>query len=266
MEEKNNFHWKYAFGIVLLLFVLFFAYWFSDDKKLVEVISFAGTIASIILSVLAIFMTVLSNDSMASMIHRIRDVHDSIKDMPSSINHSIEQLRLSTSKIESILPEINGKLKAVDEHLKESNLNLSSVNDGKTDNPIYGTDGIALTAKEFLVSFLNNSSLTGLGVVYCLYLASHTNKNFKLQDYVSSFEFSNVDYSYAYCIACFANRLAVGQVDTQNDCLVSNVRFSNLISDKDIFDAIKTWLANMKDVSGNPTAEAFIKTIKNIFE
>ena len=64
----SNLHYKYIIAIFGILFVLFFAYWFSGETKLVEIVSFAGTITSIILSVLAIFMTVLSNDSMSSMI------------------------------------------------------------------------------------------------------------------------------------------------------------------------------------------------------
>lgn len=62
----------------------------------------------------------------------------------------------------------------------------------------------------------------------CLFLASRDNKSFKLSDYAEAFQYPNIDYAYAYCIACFANRLAVGNVDIQNDSLVTNVKFSHL--------------------------------------
>lgn len=42
----RNLHYKYIIGILGILFVLFFAYWFSGETKLVEIVSFAGTITS----------------------------------------------------------------------------------------------------------------------------------------------------------------------------------------------------------------------------
>lgn len=260
--------YKYIIGILGILFVLFFAYWFSGETKLVEIVSFAGTITSIILSVLAIFMTVLSNDSMSSMIHKIRDVHDSIKDMPSSINESIAQLKLSSIKMEKMLPELKDKLKEVDEHLLESNQNLAALKNSKIETPVGSSDneGQKLSAKDFLLSFLKNSSLSGLGVVYCLFLASRDNKSFKLSDYAEAFQYPNIDYAYAYCIACFANRLAVGNVDIQNDSLVTNVKFSHLIKENDIYEAIKNWLSNMIVDKNKMSAEEFMSTIMKLFD
>lgn len=264
----SNLHYKYIIAIFGILFVLFFAYWFSGETKLVEIVSFAGTITSIILSVLAIFMTVLSNDSMSSMIHKIRDVHDSIKDMPSSINESIAQLKLSSIKMEKMLPELKDKLKEVDEHLLESNQNLASLKNSNMETPAGSSDneGQKISAKDFLLSFLKNSSLSGLGVVYCLFLASRDNKSFKLSDYAEAFQYPNVDYAYAYCIACFANRLAVGNVDIQNNCLVTNVKFSHLIKENDIYEAIKNWLSNMIVDKNKMSAEEFLSTIKKLFD
>lgn len=264
----NHLHYKYIIGILCILFVLFFAYWFSGETNLVEIISFAGTVTSIILSVLAIFMTVLSNDSMSSMIHKVRDIHDSIKDMPSSINSSIAQLKLSSIKIEKMLPEVKEKLKEVDDHLLESNQNITSLKNSKIEPPAgsSGSEGQKITAKEFLMSFINNSSLTGLGVVYCLFIASHDSKSFKLSDYAKAFEFPSVDYAYGYCVACFANRLAVGNVDLTKDSLVTNVNFSNLINENDIFNAIKSWLSNMEVEKNKISVEDFMSTIQTIFD
>lgn len=264
----SNLHYKYIIGILGILFVLFFAYWFSGETKLVEIVSFAGTITSIILSVLAIFMTVLSNDSMSSMIHKIRDVHDSIKDMPSSINESITQLKLSSIKIEKLLPEVKDKLKEVDEHLLESNQNLASLKNSKVETPVgsSGNEGQELTARDFLLIFLKNSSLAGLGVVYCLFLASHDSKSFKLSDYAEAFQYPNIDYAYGYCIACFANRLAVGNVDIQNNSLVTNVKFSHLIKENDIYEAIKNGLSNMTVDKAKMSTEVYMSTIKKLFD
>ena len=265
----NHLHYKYIIGILCMLFVLFFAYWFSGETNLVEIVSFAGTVTSIILSVLAIFMTVLSNDSMSSMIHKVRDIHDSIKDMPASINSSIAQLKLSSIKIEKMLPEVKEKLKEVDDHLLESNQNMASLKNSKIEPPAgsSGSEGQKITAKEFLMSFINNSSLTGLGVVYCLFLASHDDsKSFKLSDYAKAFEFPSVDYAYGYCVACFANRLAVGTVDIKNDSSVTNVKFSTLIKENDILNAINSWLSNMDVGKNKISAEEFMSTIQTIFD
>ena len=72
--KNNNLHYRYVILILVLALISIFSYYFYGNEDLVKTISFAGTLASIILSVLAIFITVLSNDSLSSMIHKIRDL------------------------------------------------------------------------------------------------------------------------------------------------------------------------------------------------
>ena len=86
--KNNNLHYRYVIFILVLALISTFSYYFYGNEDLVKTISFAGTLASIILSVLAIFITVLSNDSLSSMIHKIRDLYEAIKDIPDSIKKS----------------------------------------------------------------------------------------------------------------------------------------------------------------------------------
>lgn len=70
MKSINPLHYKYWIIILILLNIAIFSYYNSGDTNLTGMIAFAATIASIILSVLAIFMSILSNDSIGGMLHR----------------------------------------------------------------------------------------------------------------------------------------------------------------------------------------------------
>lgn len=71
-------HFIYVVFILVVIIIVLLSCRLSDNQSFVDIVSFAGTLTSIILSVLAIFITVLSNDSFSNLMEKIRGLTDSI--------------------------------------------------------------------------------------------------------------------------------------------------------------------------------------------
>ena len=69
LKRISGWHYVYVILILILTIVGIVAYFYSDKKDFVSLVSFAATISSIILSVLAIIFTVVSGEST----NRLRD-------------------------------------------------------------------------------------------------------------------------------------------------------------------------------------------------
>ena len=93
-----------------------FALMFCPNRILVEQFTFASTISSIILSVIAIIMSVVSSDSINSLLHKFRDLHDEIKDVPENIDSSITLMDNASGKFD----EIYGNLKDAPQKIEEA--------------------------------------------------------------------------------------------------------------------------------------------------
>ena len=104
------------------------------DQTFVDQVSFASTISSIILSVIAIIMTFVSNDTINSLLHKVRDLHDNIKDVPTDIKKTSENLNSSVGQLNSLENKLNELPSSIGTKINELKLLL--------DNAIEKIDGI----------------------------------------------------------------------------------------------------------------------------
>lgn len=94
--------------IIFFLFVVGLLTWkLGDNKTVFNQISFAGTVSSIILSVIAIFMTIASENKNTSMGGIIEKAKDSIVDADEDIQNNTKKLSKSINKNKKILDVIN---------------------------------------------------------------------------------------------------------------------------------------------------------------
>ena len=94
--------------IIFFLFVVGLLTWkLGDNKTVFDQISFAGTVSSIILSVIAIFMTIASENKNTSMSGIIEKAKDSIVDADEDIQNNTKKLSKSINKNKEILDAIN---------------------------------------------------------------------------------------------------------------------------------------------------------------
>ena len=94
--------------IIFFLFVVGLLTWkLGDNKTVFDQISFAGTVSSIILSVIAIFMTIASENKNTSMSGIIEKAKDSIVDADEDIQNNTKKLSKSINKNKKILNAVN---------------------------------------------------------------------------------------------------------------------------------------------------------------
>lgn len=104
-EYKNWFgrlhhlHYIYVILILMMIIVAFVAYYHCDDRDLVAQVGFAASISSIILSVLAIIVTVVSNGSMDKLSHGIYGLKDVPSDVKRSTDDAIKKITDTTDAL-----------------------------------------------------------------------------------------------------------------------------------------------------------------------
>lgn len=272
-DNNNNndyLHYRYVIFILVLALVSIFSYYFCGNDELVKTISFAGTLASIILSVLAIFITVLSNDSLSSMIHKIHDLYEAIKDIPSTIDNSItsltsstRQLRDNMNELNAFLPELKAEMSKVDEHIKENNeaiKALSSQQVSETENSINKNESIKID--EFFKFYLQGCSFIGLCLIYLLYVTAEKKKSISLAEYCQKIDVnSSIQYDFGFYIACRATGLFLSDLSPDEKFVIFNVAFAKKISKEDIVNALRQ-SSTMLD-NENFNADEYITKIDN---
>lgn len=77
-----------------------------DKEDFTEQISFASTITSIVLSVIAIIMTVVSGETLNNLLHKFRDLHDDIKEVPSKFEKTTKRFEKSCKEIETVQKDL----------------------------------------------------------------------------------------------------------------------------------------------------------------
>lgn len=253
--KNNNLHYRYVIFILVLALISTFSYYFYGNEDLVKTISFAGTLASIILSVLAIFITVLSNDSLSSMIHKIRDLYEVIKDIPDSIKKSIISLGETTRQLQNnievmngLLPELKTQLCNVDEHIRESNEVLRSFasQQNLSSEKVIKEDVTSINLEAYFKQFLEGSSFVGLCLLYLLFTASKSNKMVSLAEYCEKVDLnSTLQYDFGFYIACRAAGLLFARLDGDDKYIISDIIFTDKMKKEDIVTAMKQSAASL---------------------
>lgn len=98
-KKKLKLHFIY---VAIILVALLIAVAVINTTLTGSILAHIATVTSIILSVLAIFITVLANDSTNNLLHRIRDIADNLGKLPKHIAENIKKLDDSTAKLDKI--------------------------------------------------------------------------------------------------------------------------------------------------------------------
>ena len=106
VREINYVLWT-VIAVLGITLINLFSQETCQNKVFVDQVSFASTISSIILSVIAIIMTVVSNDTIGSLLHRFRDLHDDIKEVPEELRKTVKSFNSSCKELEGIEQNLN---------------------------------------------------------------------------------------------------------------------------------------------------------------
>ena len=130
LKRISGWHYVYVILILILTIVGIVAYFYSDKKDFVSLVSFAATISSIILSVLAIIFTVVSGESTNRLRDGMYDLRRIPEEVSEAINSTIRSLQQTTQEMrtstaenkaatENLTKELGVKIQQVEVHLQQ---------------------------------------------------------------------------------------------------------------------------------------------------
>lgn len=233
-REHNYILWTIVVVLAIML-VNLFSQQTCENQEFVNQVSFASTLSSIILSVIAIIMTVVSNDSIGSLLHKVRDLHDNIKDIPfdikntsNELNNSVKQLNSLEYKLNKIPEKLELTQKTINESIEQLKCILDDVKrkvegiDQKTDKfqnnllsfPLVENSSSVNTifTEEFIGKFIERLPLIAIIAVYICISANKKNKIIQLYElfnYIGLLSFQE------YVSAVIAVFKALGLIDVE---------------------------------------------------
>jgi hypothetical protein len=93
MNTTKEIHFKYSIGILLFLMIELITLAFFDVPSLVDRLSFALTLSSLLLAVLAIFYTIISSTKQETQLTRLSETNIKIQDTSKEIGTAAEEIR-----------------------------------------------------------------------------------------------------------------------------------------------------------------------------
>ena len=236
-----------------------FAYFYCGDNEIVKLIGFAGTLASIILSVIAIFMTILSNDSMGSLLNNVQSASESVKKLPASIDESVGKLNKASTIIETSVNDMRDKLQHletkimhVDDEISETK---AKIDDLKERSAPKQEDKVPQ-------DYINSASYFGLMLMYSMCIAHSKKVTFKLSE-LSRISGASEEYMHGYAIALSTTKIAVVRID---ESIVSIDSISSLLNKEEVLkrlEFVSSTLAKNSKVEETLTTE--LSEIDNMF-
>ena len=228
-----------GFAVIMLLT----AQYGGPANAIFTYLSFGSTITSLVLSILAIFVTVQSSSDLYKQFTRIDNATDTIKNVSTQIDGTLAELKTTesnlqdtakiiSSQLDTIVEKIGDKTRAV---VKETEYNLSkqfeSINRStdvarKSDIP---NQELTENAKKYFVA---TTSANGLLALYSCALSKEKNKEFELTTLFKG----NESYTFGYLIASTSAAVVIFSNDANNNIIVCQ---DSLFKSQELYDTIK---------------------------
>lgn len=168
MNKISRIHSIYILFILISIIILLISVNWVRIPKLVELVSFALTISSLVLAILAIGYAVYSNSSFAKFISKLENSSEKINDSSKDLASTSQLLLEKIDKIPTILNTIQKKTD--DTHILVSNLNTIPI-----ESNVYKGNEIDLE------NFVYKNSTYGQFCLYLIYLSYINKKQFNLK-------------------------------------------------------------------------------------
>lgn len=224
----------------------------------VQYISFAATITSLVLGVIAIFFSIVTSSNSSENIGELKGAVSDISSAAISISEISTKINSSLTSIESISKELDDQFKDLPTHLAKVDIGLSELKEIYQSNTHPTKTTSENVSEDFVKVFFDRSSFSGLMVVYASVLAHNDNK---VLDLVKFNEATRVDkdnsyqYFHGFLVACFGAQLIVMEGVEGNTISKFRVKSVNSFLARDIKMALQAranenrdWLAFIEKV------------------
>ena len=229
-----------GFAIIMLLT----AQYGGPDNAIFNYLSFGSTITSLVLSILAIFVTVQSSSDLYKQFTRIDNATDIIKNVSTQIDGTLVALKATESTLQDTAKTISSQLDNIVEqiddrfrtHMKETEDNISkqfvaSMNNTSTINEqdVIQTQEAIDNLKR---SFISITSANGLLILYACTLSIEQKKMFELSNIFKG----NEAYTFGFLIASISTAIVQFTNDATNNQITCQ---SSIFSSSELYEAIK---------------------------
>ena len=268
-------HRNYIVGFLgFAIITIISAKYGGPNNNIFDYLSFGSTITSLVLSVLAIFVTVQSSSDLYKQFTRIDNATETITTISKQLDGTLDKISDVEKKLAStsstITNQVDNIISRVDEKLKErmqetehklseqiTSLNISTVNTKEQTS-----EETLNFITQLKTSYLNTISATGALAIYACILSKDYDKEFILPDllkgnelYVYGFLIStfsigllNAKIEENYRISCFASVYTQGEVINilKNQVIKFGLDFLNQINTINRYFGVNELMVDLK--------------------
>lgn len=200
-EASSNIHLYYISGIATLIILELVTYICVNNDNttnIISYISFASTLSSLILSLVAIIYSIVSNKQGESQYKKIDNASD-------KISLSVDRFQSMTEELTMEMKNIITRVDELKEISKETQKCVQGINQGSNSSYIKGKN---IDTNVFVENYIKAGSFLGnLSILACIY-SQKKNKPFKLSDITDVMP----DYFYGYIISSSAMGIIITAV------------------------------------------------------
>ncbi len=194
METKYKIHAFYIVSILVLAIIALVTIEWSAVPRLVDYITFALTVTSLVLALLAIAYSMYSNTSFSQNVATLDGASRLLSGTAERVSEASDEL---TRKVET-LPSM---IERVGERVDETQTLIKGLSTEAGSRPV-GSVSDEGTKTEPLSSFLEAASSNGLQTLYACHVAYQRKVAFDLKELCEKLEYGTYSYSWGFLVAC----------------------------------------------------------------
>lgn len=239
-------HRNYVVGFLgFAIIMLVTAKYGGPGSTIFDYLSFGSTITSLVLSVLAIFVTVQSSSDLYKQFTRIDNATDTINKVSAQIDGTLTTLKETESDLQNtsrgISNQLNNIIEQIDERLqrriKETEWNISkqleaSINVNSDRKPSQSVQSGFGGKEDFKRDFMNITSASGLLVLYACALSFEKSRMFEL---INLFK-DNEAYTFGYIISALSSGIVMFSSDAANNQITCT---GSIFTSTELYEVLK---------------------------
>lgn len=204
--SATKLHLKYVIGILVAINILILTINWGGLKDVVSYVSFAATLASLLLAILAIVYSYTSSGSLISYSDRISKAGEDLNKTYHQLQHLLGRVDTLCDSIPESFADLKKQVTSTNDYLDRLSTNRRSVSADAPD----GDFVYPISVK----SFVNNASPNGLfSILFCIH-AKNNNKTFSLSEIAKIID-AEEPYIYGWLMAIDSAGLI--DIDTKTD-------------------------------------------------